>query len=154
MTIGAAIAVDAVRSDQVRGWIEVDARLDPASARIDEVSVRRNGTPSTSYVPKVDYEYTVGGVDFANDDVFVPERRFRDRQEARDVLDELTATTDVAVLVDPDAPGDATLLRNPADVGWRFAGLAAIAVGVPSVFWLSGRWAGRRTSRYRRPTLR
>ena len=98
---------------ETESWTETSGRV--LSSTIDESTrtTRRNGRTetTTTYTPKVTYEYTVDGVSYVGDDIRADDHG-GNYSRASDIVGQYPTGLETTVYYDPDQPKDAVLKRG------------------------------------------
>jgi hypothetical protein len=98
------------------------------SGKILERGVEPMQTGRQSFSPKVRYSYTVGGTEYAGQQVYRTGRAGSLKQSAQRLVDGLPES--IPVHYNPDNPSEAFLLANPDRVFW-----IALAFGAGAFVW-------------------
>lgn len=102
-----------------------------------EVEVKTDDEGDKSYSPVVEYEYSVGGESYTNDNVFPGGfQRWRDsRSWAGGIVAEYTTGGEATVIYNPDEPGRAYLRNDGLPSSW-ILGIAYAFVALLGGSWL------------------
>lgn len=106
---------------------------EPTTATIQstDIDVRTDSDGDEHYNPVIEYEYTVDGEQYEQDNTF-PGRFTRDRQSeswAQDIVDQYEPGEEVTVYYDPSAPQNAYLRNDGLPGGWFVAvGFVPVAI--------------------------
>ena len=119
------VASETILAFDARGWVATDATISSADVE------KRTSRYSTSYGPKIEFEFNVGDRHFVGNRFEVPVRRSNDEAYERTRIGSYVVAARTRIYYDPADPTRSVVLRHPVDYG------DICAVGVIGLFFLS-----------------
>lgn len=92
--------------------------FEPVEARVLESELRVSSGEKTSYIPEIEYEYTVAGTTYTSDSVYPgPDFDIQNRNTAESLVDTYSESEIVEAYYDPENPTDAFLENESVATG-------------------------------------